>query len=211
MRNTFQVAFLDHNGAKRKYMFSVTDPVVRHEWAVSLKREIDASVAASDHPYGINWPSPQTARFYKASYNMSFKVLQDTLLKPSAFLGNTNPFPSKVDHALARLTSSGLHTRDQSKTSVRLGVNRPSEPVRSKSRSKMYHRHGPGKMESEGNTLSFPLESSDDGGDDPDTQLRSDDQYWSGKDLAMYCKQNSSIALLLAYLQVSTPDVNGSQ
>ncbi|KAG1815910.1 uncharacterized protein BJ212DRAFT_1355409 [Suillus subaureus] len=211
MRNTFQVAFLDHNGAKRKYMFSVTDPVVRHEWAVSLKREIDASVAASDHPYGINWPSPQTARFYKASYNMSFKVLQDTLLKLSAFLGNTNPFPSKVDHALARLTSSGLHTRDQSKTSVRLGVNRPSEPVRSKSRSKMYHRHGPGKMESEGNTLSFPLESSDDGGDDPDTQLRSDDQYWSGKDLAMYCKQNSSIALLLAYLQVSTPDVNGSQ
>ncbi|KAG1862576.1 hypothetical protein DFJ58DRAFT_775827 [Suillus subalutaceus] len=206
MRNTFQVAFLDHNGAKRKYMFSVTDPVVRHEWALSLKREIDASVAASDHPYGISWQSPQTARFYKASYNMSFKVLQDTLLKPSAFLGNTNPFPSKVDHALARLTSSGLLTRDQSKTSVRVGVNRPSEPVRSKSRSKMYyHRHGPGKMD-------FPLESSDDGGDDPDTQLRSDDQYWSGKDLAMFCKQNSSIALLLAYLQVSTPpDANGSQ
>ncbi|KAG1802736.1 uncharacterized protein HD556DRAFT_1284518 [Suillus plorans] len=211
MRNTFQVAFLDHNGAKRKYMFSVTDPVVRHEWAVSLKREIDASVVAADHPYGINWPSPQTARFYKASYNMSFKVLQDTLLKPSASLGDTSPFPSKVDHALARLTSSGLHARDQSKTSVRLGVNCTSEPVRSKSRSKVYHRHGPGKMESEGNTLGFPHESSDDCGDDPDTQLRSDDQYWSGKDLAMYCQQNSSIALLLAYLQVSTPDVNGSQ
>lgn len=211
MRNTFQVAFLDHNGAKRKYMFSVTDPVVRHEWAVSLKREIDASVAVTDHPYGISWPSPQTARFYKASYNMSFKVLQDTLLNPSAFLGNTNSFPSKVDHALARLTSSGLHTRDQSKTSVRLGGSYPSEPVRSKSRSKVYHRHGPGKMESEGNILSFPHESSDDGGDDPDAQLRSDDQYWSGKDLAMYCQQNSSIALLLAYLQVSTPDANGSQ
>lgn len=210
MRNTFQVAFLDHNGAKRKYMFSVTDPVVRHEWAVSLKREIDASVAATDHPYNISWPNPQTARFYKASYNMSFKVLQDTLLNPSAFLGNSNPFPSKVDHALERLTS-GLHTRDQSKTSVRLGVDRPSEPVRSKSRSKVYHRHGPGKMESESNSLSFPHESSDDGGDDPDTQPRSDDQYWSGKDLAMYCQQNSSIALLLAYLQVSTPDVNGSQ
>ncbi|KAG2368134.1 hypothetical protein BDR07DRAFT_1350163 [Suillus spraguei] len=211
MRNTFQVAFLDHNGAKRKYMFSVTDPVVRHEWAVSLKREIDASVAAADHPYGISWPSPQTARFYKASYNMSFKVLQDTLLKSSTVQGNTNPFPSKVDHALARLASSGLHTRDQSKTSVRLDANRPSEPVRSKSRSKVYHRHGPGKMESEGNALSFPHESSDDGGDDPETQPRSDDQYWSGKDLAMYCQQNSSIALLLAYLQVSTPDANGSQ
>ncbi|KAG1734723.1 uncharacterized protein EDB91DRAFT_584674 [Suillus paluster] len=211
MRNTFQVAFLDHNGTKRKYMFSVTDPVVRHEWNVSLKREIDASVAAADHPYGISWPSPQTGRFYKASYNMAFKVLQDTLLNPSSLLGNPNPCPSKNDHALERLTSSGLHTRDQSKTSLRFGADRPSEPPRSKSRSKVYHRHGPGKMESESNSLSFPHESSDDGGDDPDTQLRSDDQYWSGKDLAMYCQQNSSIALLLAYLQVSTPDPNGSQ
>ncbi|OJA14427.1 hypothetical protein AZE42_06429 [Rhizopogon vesiculosus] len=211
MRNTFQVAFLDHNEEKRKYMFSVTDPVVRHEWAVSLKREIDASAAVADHPYGISWPSLQTARFYKASYNMAFKVLQDTLLNPSTVLGNS--FPSKVDHALARLASSGLHTRDQSKVSLRPGMDRPLEPVRSKSRSRMYHRHGPGKMESEGNSLSFPhgQESSDDGGDDPDAQLRSEDQYWSGKDLVMYCQQNSSIALLLAYLQVGTPDLNGSQ
>jgi hypothetical protein len=210
MRNTFQVAFSDHNGAKRKYMFSVTDPVVRHEWAVSLKREIEASGAAANHPYGISWPSQQTSRFYKASYNMSFKVLQDTLLNPSAVLGNT--FPFKVDHALERFAAAGLHSRDQSKTSLRTGVDRrPSEPVRSKSRSRMYHRHGPGKMESEGNSFSFPhgLESGDDGGDNPDAQLRSEDQYWSGKDLVMYCQQNSSIALLLAYLQVGTSDLNG--
>ena len=211
MRNTFQVAFLDHNGDKRKYMFSVTDPVVRHEWALSLKREIDASAAVADHPYGINWQSPQTSRFFKASYNMAFKVLQDTLLNPSAVLGNS--FPFKLDHALERLAPSGLHTRNQSKISLRPAVDRPLEPVRSKSRSRMYHRHGPGKMESEGNSLSFPHghESSDDGGDDPDAQLRSEDQYWSGKDLVMYCQQNSSIALLLAYLQVGSPDLNGSQ
>jgi hypothetical protein len=67
-------------------------------------------------------------------------------------------------------------------------------------------------MESEGHSLSFPhgLESGDDGGDNPDAQLRSEDQYWSGKDLVMYCQQNSSIALLLAYLQVGTSDLNGS-
>ena len=211
MRNTFQVAFIDHNGAKRKYMFSVTDPVVRHEWAVSLKREIDASSATADHPYGINWPSRETSRFYKASYSMAFKVLQDTLLNRSAALGNS--FHSKVDHALERLASSNLHSRDQSKTSLRPSMDRPSEPVRSKSRSKMYHRHGPGKMESESHNLSFPpgQENDEDGGDDPDMQTRSEDQYWSGKDLAMYCQQNSSIALLLAYLQVSAPDANGSQ
>lgn len=39
MRNTFQLAFADAQGQKRKYMLSVDDPVIRHEWTGSLKRQ----------------------------------------------------------------------------------------------------------------------------------------------------------------------------
>jgi hypothetical protein len=43
MRNTFLVAFVNHQSSKRQYMFSMDDPVMRHNWTVSLKRQIEAS------------------------------------------------------------------------------------------------------------------------------------------------------------------------
>ena len=43
MRNMFQPAFSDMHCDKRRYMFSVDDPVLRHQWAASLKRQVEAA------------------------------------------------------------------------------------------------------------------------------------------------------------------------
>jgi serine/arginine repetitive matrix protein 2 len=51
MRNTFQVAFVNHQSSKRQYTFSVDDPVMRHNWAVSLKRQIDIVSAGCKHKF----------------------------------------------------------------------------------------------------------------------------------------------------------------
>ncbi|KAH7925547.1 hypothetical protein BV22DRAFT_1195119 [Leucogyrophana mollusca] len=218
MRNTFQVAFLDHNRRKRKYMFSVADPVIRHEWSISLKREIETSSNAVIASKITTSSSPQTTRFYQAASNTAFRVLQETLISPDSF--TATPSASKLGSALQRLVPSANHNRDNSRgatdhtlgtqPSGRVAPSLSSEPVRSKSRSRMYYRHGPGKHESEGhqngNSLPQPFDTSEDDEQDDEAQLRSQDRLWSGKDLIMFCQQNSSIALVLAFLQVGAPD-----
>ncbi|KAH7912399.1 hypothetical protein BJ138DRAFT_1125246 [Hygrophoropsis aurantiaca] len=215
MRNTFQVAFLDHNCAKRKYMFSVADPVIRHEWMISLKREIEAASNAVITSKINSSPSPQSTKFYQAASGIAFRVLQETLISPDSF--NVPPSASKLDSALQRLVPSP-HNRNNSKGTLdqkrgsqpSIVAPRPSEPVRSKSRSRMYYRHGPGKLESDGHqngsALSNPLDTSEDDEQDDEPQPRSQDRLWSGKDLITFCQQNSSIALVLAFLQVGAPD-----
>jgi len=32
---------MNHQSSKRRYMFSVDDPIMRHNWTVSLKHQID--------------------------------------------------------------------------------------------------------------------------------------------------------------------------
>lgn len=45
MRNTFQVAFANHEGKKRRLMFGVEDSVARTMWVDALARQVDASIA----------------------------------------------------------------------------------------------------------------------------------------------------------------------
>jgi hypothetical protein len=86
---------------------------------------------------------------------------------------------------------------------------RASLHARSKSRSKVYHRHGPGKLEPQSENGSVnssgrtPAGSTP--GDAPSTEERSA-KVWSGRALENICQRNSSIALVLAYLQVGSPD-----
>ncbi|RPD63643.1 hypothetical protein L227DRAFT_357362 [Lentinus tigrinus ALCF2SS1-6] len=190
MRNTFQVAFLNHTGLKRRYMFSVDDPLIRHQWTVSLKRQIDI---ASSAPVA----GPSTSRAAEA---LAFKVLQDTLINSEDNSAPYNgPYLSPVDQAYARL-NGGNRSRSGSVNSAlgRSGTRRlnvPPSHTRSKSRSQLYRQNGAGKFESE-------LDEDDERALDSSPSQRPDGRLWSGHELEVYCQQNSSIPAVLAYLQV---------
>ncbi|EGN99792.1 hypothetical protein SERLA73DRAFT_152020 [Serpula lacrymans var. lacrymans S7.3] len=211
MRNTFQVAFSDHNAAKRKYMFSVDDPVIRHEWTVSLKREVEASTNAASASSMANRSSALTFRFHQAASHIAFKVLQDTLINPDGFaIGGSSTLIGKALHR--RAPSVPHHNRDNSRGSIDPNRNGTLIPIhnRSKSRSKMYHRLGPGKLEPDNNhngDATFNSRASKDNDEHgEDSASPEEGRLWSGRDLEMYCQQNSSIALVLAYLQIGAPD-----
>jgi serine/arginine repetitive matrix protein 2 len=192
MRNTFQLAFLNQTGAKRRYMFSIDDTIIRNEWATSLKRHIDLACVAPP-------PEASKSKFYAAAEATAFKVLQDTLMDSS----RAPPYHPNISYS-----NGGPALLTGSSTSSFIG---PLQ-IRSKSRSKIY---GAGKNESdlghrspngscEGNDLNQDLSD----------HTNSPDQYpeghiWTARDLEMYCLQNSSIPLVLSYLQVGAPDHAG--
>ena len=186
MRNTFQLAFLNQTGAKRRYMFSIDDTIIRNEWATSLKRHIDLACVA---------PLSETSKskFDAAAEATAFKVLQDTLMGSNRSLASCyrpNNSYSNGDPALLTGSSSSF-----------TGPLR----IRSKSRSKIY---GAGKNGSDFGHRS-PNSSCEvnDLNQDLSDHTNSPDQHpegyiWTARDLEMYCLQNSSIPQVLSYLQV---------
>jgi len=168
-------------------MFSIDDTIIRNEWATSLKRHIDLACVAPP-------PEASKSKFYAAAEATAFKVLQDTLMgssrAPASCYRPNGSYPNG-GHAL--LSSSSFMGPLQ---------------IRSKSRSKIY---GAGKNESD---LDRSPNNSYEGGDlsqDSSDHTNSPDQYpeghiWTARDLEMYCLQNSSIPLVLSYLQVGAPD-----
>ncbi|KAL0578759.1 hypothetical protein V5O48_003257 [Marasmius crinis-equi] len=217
MRHTFQVAFVNHCGEKRRYMFSVDDPIIRHKWVVDLRQHIDnaQSSAASSSS------SPGPSKFYRAAETVAFKVLQETLIGQVA----PSSGPTRLmEAAMQRLNNAGLNGSPRSgpehspSNSVQKNA-RSAAPlhIRSKSRSKVYHRSKAGKNELDiaanglenqdsydninGTKTSSPGSSSQ-----PPPSTHSDSPMWSGRDLEMQCLQNSSIALVLSFLQVGSPE-----
>ncbi|CAL1707433.1 unnamed protein product [Somion occarium] len=176
MRSTFQLAFLNHEGQKRRYMFSVDDPLIRHPWTVSIQRQID--IAGSQ--------AGQASKPLRAAEQIAFRVLQDTLIG-----SDVESHQSPVDEAFERLTGEA----STNPSSRRAPLDKSPAHARSKSRSQVYHRHGAGKLEPESsdeldqttrNRL-LPL-------------LRTPSRLWSGRDLEVICQQNSAIPSLIAYL-----------
>ena len=194
MRNTFQLAFLNQTGAKRRYMFSIDDTIIRNEWATSLKRHIDLACVA---------PLPEASRskFYAAAEATAFKVLQDTLM-------DSGSAPASLYHPNNSYSNGGPVPLTGSSTSSFTG---PLQ-IRSKSRSKIY---GAGKNESDlGHRLPNGSCEGNDLNQDLSDHTNSPDQcpeghIWTARDLEMYCLQNSSIPLVLSYLQVGAPDHTG--
>ena len=197
MRHTFQMAFLSHNGIKRRYMFSVDDPLIRHQWALSLRRHVDQASAS------FTSSSAGSSKFRRAADKLAFRVLQETLIGSP---------PTPIPHASKRLGDS-FHLGHS--TSPRVSADRPhngllpSSHTRSKSRSKLYHRHGAGKNEPD-----FLYGSADKGEtfapDDLDPQPRGEGPLWTARELEMHCLRNSSIASVLSYLQIPNPE-NGER
>lgn len=195
MRNTFQVAFLNHVNAQRRYVFSFADPLVRHEWATSLKRLTDASTSVPSA--GPN-ASPFQARFARAISDIVFRVLQETLIGSEAF--SVQQSPEKLNSALKRLNSASNPRHDSQFSLSSRDIPGPSELVRSKSRSRVYHHRGAGKLEAERITPSHSRSSSEEDGNGSYPRSRADERLWSGKDLEMFCQQNSSIAQVVELL-----------
>lgn len=172
MRSTFQLAFMNPDGQKRKYMFSVDDPLIRHPWTTSIQRQIDLASTQAE----------QTSKVYRSAEQLAFQVLRDTLVGTDA-----ESVPSPRDEAFATLTGQISPRRTR--------IDGSPSHVRSKSRSQVYHRHGAGKLEPESSSefdqsSSNPLLSSS----------RTSSRLWSGRDLEVICRQNSSIPQLLVYL-----------
>ncbi|KAL5484779.1 hypothetical protein ACEPAI_7421 [Sanghuangporus weigelae] len=193
MRNTFQLAFADARGRKRKYMFSVDDPVIRHEWTGSLKRQIEAARMglAPELPGSGN----AQIQVYRAAEQLSFNVLQDTLLsQETAVNGNVRQTPKQGWRSPPPSSSNGKQ-RDQ------------SLHVRSRSRSQVY-RHGAGRHEYDplnGHTsVEEPAPSDLDTLDEHATP-EANARLWTGAELELVCQQNSTIALVLSLLQAAWP------
>ena len=191
MRNTFQAAFKTHLGEKRKYMFSVDDPLIRHQWVVSLKRQIDI---ASCPPTSLE-ASSSSPRARKAVEAVALRVLQDTLICLDES-SHGELFPSAVDHALARLTGSTSPYGNGFLNASPSNLHR-----RSKSRSQVYHRHGAGKHEPD---FGDDLDARDETflRLDNSSSQRSGEKLWTASDLEVVCRQNSSIPSVLEYLHV---------
>jgi len=191
MRNTFQLAFLNQTGAKRRYMFSIDDTIIRNEWATSLKRHIDLASGALS--------PPEASKFYAAAEATALKVLQDTLMgsskAPTSCYRPDNSYSNCTPAPLTGSISSTGHLH-----------------IRSKSRSKVYHGHEGGKNEADlGHRSPNISRENNDLNQDLSDHTNSPDHYpeghvWTARDLEMYCLQNSAIPLVLSYLQVGAPD-----
>ena len=192
MRNTFQVAFSNHAGNKRRYMFSLADPLVRHEWATSLKRLTEMSTSSTSDK-GVS----AQARFNQALSDIVFRVLQETLIG----LETLAPPPALKPNSAPKHLSPPSNTHHES-------PGPSSDLSRSKSRSRMYYRHGPGKLELENGSsaLSRPKGNREEDSDDTDPRSKPEDRIWSGKDLEVFCRQNSSITQVLEQLLPMAPE-----
>lgn len=205
MRYTFQLAFPNQHGAKRKYMFSADDSVIRHQWVENIKHQIDIVSAGHVGPKMIN-NTPESSKAYEAAEVVAFKVLQDTLIQPH---DDHDISQDAVNHALARLTNGANGVANG-----HLGIpentprrRRVSSHGRSKSRSQVYQRTGAGKMEPEPD-CDDGEESSPVPEDSSGPHSRSDVKMWSVRELSVICRQNSSIAPVLAYFGAAGTDSN---
>lgn len=179
MRSTFQLAFMNHEGQKRKYMFSVESPLIRHPWTTSIQRQIDIASAQAS----------QSSKALQAAERLAFQVLQDTLIGTDA-----ESMPSPRDEAFATL-SGQLPPR-------RTRIDGSPSHARSKSRSQVYHRHGAGKLEP-GSSSEFDHSSSN----PLSSSSRTPSRLLSGREVEIICQQNSSIPQLLVYL-LEVPKTN---
>ena len=183
MRNTFQLAFSDMHCDRRRYMFSVDDPVLRHQWAASLKRQVE--IASSS--YATLVTDAGTTKFQLAAEAVAFRVLYESLLCDE-FGRNTRSL-SPPPPPQSPSTSGTLHRFDkQQQRSFGAYLH-----ARSKSRSQWYHNSMAGKMEID---LEVPIDDEIDATEG----VAPPQKMWKGKDIEALCRQNSSVAGVISCL-----------
>jgi len=192
MRNTFQLAFSDMHCGRRRYMFSVDDPVLRHQWVASLKRQVE--IACSN--YATLVTDTGTTKFRLAAEAVAFRVLYESLLCDE-FGRNTRSLSSPPQSLSINGTPHRLDQQQQRNFGAYLHA-------RSKSRSQWYHNSMAGKMEID---LEVPIDDETDNVDG----VAPPQKMWKGQDIEVLCRQNSSVAGVISYLLHlrSREDLNG--
>ena len=178
MRNTFQLAFSDMHCDRRRYMFSVDDPVLRHQWATSLKRQVE--IATSNFALVTD---AGITKFHLAAEAVAFRVLYESLLCDE-FGRNTRSLSPPPQSPPV----SGTVRFDQRQRSFGTYLH-----ARSKSRSQWYHNSMAGKMEID---LEVPIDDDTDAAEG----VAPSQKMWKGKDIEVLCRQNSSVAGVIACL-----------
>jgi serine/arginine repetitive matrix protein 2 len=181
MRNTFQLAFSDMHCDRRRYMFSVDDPVLRHQWAASLKRQVE--IASSNYTTLVT--DTGTTKFHLGAEAVAFRVLYESLLCDE-FGRNARPLSPPPQ---SPSTNGTLHRFDQQQQRS-FGA---YLHARSKSRSQWYHNSMAGRMEID---LEVPIDDEIDAAEG----VAPPQKMWKGQDIEMLCRQNSSVAGIVAYL-----------
>ncbi len=200
MKNTFQIAFVNPTGVKRRYMFSVDDTIIRNEWVTCLRRQIDNSNATAAALKSAG--SFASSKFHRAAQTIAFDVLREKLVD------------SRTSGHGLRVGGSSQDIGDGSTLSLRTRSSTPFSitPIhaRSKSRSKVYRLEGAGNDELKLNRLQNNSGGSNDSSNINLAEQRPDGTLWTSRDLEIYCQQNSSISLVLSFLQVGAPELAAS-
>lgn len=200
MKNTFQIAFLNPTGVKRRYMFSVDDTIIRNEWVTCLRRQIDNSNATAAALKSAG--SFASSKFHRAAQTIAFEVLREKLVS-----SGTSGHGLRVGGSSQEISNgNALPRRTGSSTTF------STTPIhaRSKSRSKIYRLEGAGKDELELNRSQNNSGGSNDSSNINLAEQKIDETLWTSRDLEIYCQQNSSISLVLSFLQVGAPELAAS-
>lgn len=165
-------------------MFSVDDPVLRHQWAASLKRQVE--IASSNYATLVS--DTGTSKFHLAADALAFRVLYESLLCDE--LGrNARPLSPPPPPPQSPPINGTLHRFDQhQQRSFGAYLH-----ARSKSRSQWYHNSMAGKMEID---LEVPID------DETDTAegVALPQKMWKGQEIEVLCRQNSTLAGVISYL-----------
>lgn len=186
MRNTFQIAFTDHREMKRRYMFSVADPV----WALNVRTSIEQASSASA---SIPSVSTEASKFLRVAEQAAFNVLQRTLIEGPASVRSSRP-----------PTQNGLGSSLKPQMNGNSNGFRHPKHVRSKSRSQLYrHNAGQNELDLNYDSASYNEFRDSDLSDVNDEEAeQATGPVWSGEELVMQCQQNSTIPLVLSLLQI---------
>lgn len=129
MNHTFQLAFVNHLGVKRKYLFSMGTAEAKFTWVDTLRQRIENSPVEQD----------ETPRATKVAQAVSLQVLRDALIAPE------EPAPILVNKPSIIAARSGFTTPPGSRGGLKSAA---GGLQRSNSFSKTYP-HGLGKAEAD--------------------------------------------------------------
>lgn len=193
MNHTFQIAFVNHLGVKRKYLFSLSNIEAKYRWVDTLRTRIENSpIEQADTP-----------RPTRLSDAVSLQVLRDALIppdEPAPVLANKSPY-----HPGRPGFSTPPTSRGRSAAGGGIGLQRSS------SISKTY-AHGQGKAEADlndqrrpsGTNLSLltPLTARRGSRDDEKaaSQQQQQQHHKTGHELVTAVRQNSLMPLVLGFV-----------
>lgn len=204
MNHTFQIAFVNHLGVKRKYLFSLSNAETKYSWVDTLRTKIENSPIEQ----------PNTPRPARLSDAVSLQVLRDALIAPD------EPAPVLATKIPLYGGRPGFSTPPNSRG--RSAAGGPGTLQRSSSFSKTY-AHGLGKAESDlaeqrrpsvsNTSLLAPLSMRRGSRDDEKAVQQQNQQqhYKTGQEIVTAVRQNSLLPLVLGFVGAGAEGIDARE